>query len=287
MISFYSCAIDASQSVAKAVFILSLMHLDEFEDDPYEADDVTISEEDGIRYLHFGTHWIQGAMRMSKPNDLVLSYTQQMMAWMLFHEASVAERIAFLGLGAGSLLRFCMRYTPSQLTTVEINPQVTAMCRAFFRLPENERSIIEHDDALEWVLDPVNKDQFQVLMVDLYDANAQGPVCSTVEFYQGCYQALTENGIASINLFGSHPSFQRNLDNIRTAFKAQLLVLPEIEEGNTIVLAFKGLGLEMTTQELLDRADIVQQETKLPARRWAKALLSMRSSASTFTIAES
>lgn len=263
------------------------MYSDEFEDDPYDADDVTISEEDGIRYLHFGTHWIQGAMRMSKPNDLVLTYTQQMMAWMLFHEVEEVERIALLGLGSASLLRFCMRHTPSQLTTVEINPQVTAMCRAFFRLPESERSLIEHEDAQDWVQDVVNHDQFQVLMVDLYDANAQGPVCSTVEFYQGCYQALTENGIASINLFGSHPSFQRNLDNIREVFKGQVLVLPEIEEGNTIVLAFKGLGLEITTQELLDRADIVQQETKLPARRWAKSLLSMRTPTSAFTIAES
>ena len=29
---------------------------------------VTLSEQDGVRYLHFGTEWVQGAMRIRKPN---------------------------------------------------------------------------------------------------------------------------------------------------------------------------------------------------------------------------
>ena len=161
------------------------MSPEEFEDVSYEADDVTLSEEGGIRYLHFGTHWIQGAMRIAKPYDLVLAYTQQMMAWMMFHDAKESDRLAFLGLGSASLLRFCTRHTASQLTAVEINPQVISMCRAFFRLPESERVQVELDDAQEWVQDPLNIDQFQVLMIDLYDAHALGPVCSSLEFYQG------------------------------------------------------------------------------------------------------
>jgi len=28
---------------------------------------VTLSEEDGVRYLHFGTVWVQGAMRIGRP----------------------------------------------------------------------------------------------------------------------------------------------------------------------------------------------------------------------------
>ncbi|MEP7062594.1 MAG: spermidine synthase, partial [Betaproteobacteria bacterium] len=28
---------------------------------------IEVSEEDGVRYLHFGTHWIQGAMRIARP----------------------------------------------------------------------------------------------------------------------------------------------------------------------------------------------------------------------------
>ncbi|MGO3891233.1 MAG: fused MFS/spermidine synthase [Paenalcaligenes sp.] len=259
----------------------------EWEDDSlYEEDDVTMSESDGIRYLHFGTEWIQGAMRMSKPNDLVLAYTQQMMTWLLFHEPHESDRLALLGLGAGSLLRYCLTQTPAECVTVEINPQVTAMCRAFFRLPDHVRSEIVHDDAAEWVANAANHNQHVVMMVDLYDAAAQGPVCSSVEFYENCKQCLDKDGIMVVNLFGSHPSFELNVRNIRQVFDNKVLVLPEIDEGNTIVLAFKGRGLETTTQQLMDRAETVQSQYKLEARRWAKALLATRPVDTAFTISE-
>jgi hypothetical protein len=52
---------------------------------------VTLSEQDGVRYLHFGTEWVQGAMRIRKPNWPELEYAQQMMAWMLWLEQPAAS----------------------------------------------------------------------------------------------------------------------------------------------------------------------------------------------------
>ena len=43
----------------------------------------TISEAAGVRYLHFGTEWVQGAMWVEQPAELVLEYTAQLMAWLL------------------------------------------------------------------------------------------------------------------------------------------------------------------------------------------------------------
>ena len=34
---------------------------------PRQNPEISISEEDGIRYLHFGSVWIQGAMRIASP----------------------------------------------------------------------------------------------------------------------------------------------------------------------------------------------------------------------------
>lgn len=239
-----------------------------------DKEDVTLSELDGVRYLHFGTQWIQGAMRMARPHDLVLTYTQQMMTWLLFRELEKEDEIAILGLGAGSLLRFCMKNTLSPIHTVEINPRVTAMCKAFFRLPENSRSHIYHSDAEQWVQSPDHIGRYKVLMVDLYDAEAQGPVCSSLAFYQNCYQCLDEDGLMTVNLFGAHHSYEENIDRIARSFNGNVLVLPEIEEGNVVVLAFKGSDLSRTTTALLlENADFVQEKYKLPARRWAKAIL--------------
>ncbi|MBC7204672.1 MAG: spermidine synthase, partial [Pusillimonas sp.] len=118
---------------------------------PGPDDAPVISEQQGIRYLHFGSEWVQGAMRVRRPDDLVLAYTQQMMAWLLFLEPAKSDEIAMLGLGAGSLTRFTHRYTTSRLHVVEWNPQVTAICRAYFRLPESDRMRIWEEDAANWV----------------------------------------------------------------------------------------------------------------------------------------
>ena len=248
-----------------------------------EFEPPTLSESDGIRYLHFGTEWIQGAMRISKPSELVLAYTQQMMAWLLFLEPRRADTLGVLGLGAGSLLRFTLRHTPANVETVEWNPQVTAACRAWFRLPGAARSTIVHNDAADWVQDPENHGRFMALMVDLYDASAQGPVRDSEDFYQGCYDALADTGVMTVNLFGDHNSYPRNLANIKAAFQGRVLELPEVDAGNRIILGLKGPLLKVSVAQFLDRAQDVEDKYGLPAVRWARAILQGRNGARSAT----
>ena len=51
------------------------------------ATSIEISEERGVRYLHFGSHWIQGAMRVARPWALELEYTRDMMLALLLRPA--------------------------------------------------------------------------------------------------------------------------------------------------------------------------------------------------------
>lgn len=246
------------------------------------SDVPTLSEHDGVRYLHFGTEWIQGAMDVRKPSDLVLAYTRQMMAWLLFLQPRRDSQVGILGLGAGSLLRFVLRHTAGTAVTVEWNPDVVAVCRTYFRLPGSARSVIDVCDAESWLTRPGNVGRYLALMVDLYDGQTQGPVRESLDFYTDCFHALGETGVMTVNLFGNHPSFARNLKNIRQAFGGRVLTLPEVDEGNLVVLAFKGPVLEVPVRRLIDRAAEVEAACGLPARRWAKALLSHRARAGTF-----
>lgn len=248
---------------------------------PYSDDEPTLSEFDGIRYLHFGTKWVQGAMRIARPAELVLDYTQEMMAWLLFVDPQPSDQIGILGLGAGSLLKYTLKHTPAHVETVEWNEQVTAICRAYFRLPTSGLSVITHADAGAWVNDIQNRKRFSVLMVDLYDAQAQGPVRDSFEFYEGCRRVLNENGVMVVNLFGNHESFPHNIENIRQAFDGKVLQLPQTSAGNRIVLAFTGAALQQTTAQILERAEHVASHYKLPAVRWARALLDRKLSVPT------
>lgn len=233
----------------------------------------TISEAAGIRYLHFGTEWVQGAMWVTKPAHLVLEYTAQMMAWLLFLEPPRQQAIGLLGLGAGSLARFCLKQTKSNLRVVEWNPLVTSACELYFKLPRPSRMLVEHQDAGIWVADARHRESCAVLMVDLYDGQAAGPVRDSLEFYQACRNVLGEVGIMSINLFGAHTSFEKNVRRMSQAFDGRLLSLPQIDAGNQVMLAFKGPPLDISVDRLLSRAEVVESQYGLPAKKWVRSMI--------------
>ncbi|ETF02034.1 spermidine synthase [Advenella kashmirensis W13003] len=238
-----------------------------------DFDDPIISESEGVRYLHFNSEWIQGAMRVSRPEKLEFEYTQQMMAWLLFLAPPIDRDIGILGLGAGSLTRFCQHHFDSNIVTVEWNPQVTSLCESAFALRQTDRSQVVHQDAHDWVQEPYNDNRYGVLMVDLYDYTAQGPVCSSAEFYRGCRQVCRDIGVVTINLFGHHGSFRKNIRHIGSAFDDRMILFPETIDGNRIVIAFTGPPLRVARQALQQRAHQVQSLYRLPATGWLKTLL--------------
>lgn len=236
------------------------------------SDEPGVSEDSSVRYLHFNSPWIQGAMQLRHPNRLFLNYTEKMMAWLLFRPASSEETVTQLGLGAGSLTRFCFRYLPSPLKVVERNWGVIRICHQYFRVPVHDRLEIICDDAEDWVAEPENHQNSAVLMVDLYDADAQGPVCDSLSFYQNCAKVLDDDGILSVNLFGAHASYMYNLENLQKAFNGALILLPQTPEGNQVVLAFKQGEPTVPVETLLLRAQGIEKTLRLPATRWVRGL---------------
>ncbi|MBI1835304.1 MAG: spermidine synthase [Burkholderiales bacterium] len=232
---------------------------------------VTLSEHDGVRYLHFGTEWVQGAMRLRKPDWPELEYAQQMMAWMLFHPQP--SHVVQLGLGTGALTKFCYKTFPAcRVTAVELNPSVLMICRSMFKLPaDDERLQVLEMDALDFVNDAERRDCYDAMQVDLYDATARGPVLDTAEFYEACAACLTADGVLTVNLFGDHPSFAKNIKALRYAF-GTVLCLPEVHDGNVVAIAFKQ-RLRLDFPVLYERAAAIFAETKLPAKSWVDGLV--------------
>lgn len=231
---------------------------------------VTLSEQDGVRFLHFGTEWVQGAMRIRKPDWLELEYAQQMMAWMLFLDQPA--RIVQLGLGTGALTKFCYRHFPqAEVTAIELNPSVIAICASMFKLPPNDArlSVLEMD-AMDYMTDPARAGSIDALQVDLYDATARGPVLDTPEFYQACAASLSPRGMMTVNLFGDHPSYAKNLKAMRYAFN-HVLCLPEVHEGNVVAIACQTAPV-LDFAYLYERAAEITEMCKLPARSWVNGL---------------
>jgi spermidine synthase len=232
---------------------------------------VTLSEEDGVRYLHFGTEWIQGGMRIARPYALELEYQQAMMSLGLF--LPEPRRIVQLGLGAGALTKFCYRHIPGALiVAVELSSEVVDAARRWFLLPDDDsRLTVVVDDARDFIARPDQRRRADWLQVDLYDAAARGPVHDDPAFYRLARGVLATPGVACFNLFGRRfePSFER----ICAAFDDRAIVLPEVDAGNRIVIGFAGPPLAVTVAALAARARALEARWRLPARQWLDGIV--------------
>ncbi len=200
--------------------------------------DISVSEEDGIRYLHFGSEWVQGAMRIRAPHALVLDYTQDLMVWESCFDDPPAH-IVNLGLGAASTTKYCLKtYPHAQVTAVELAPKVRDCAIQCFKLPAHDpRLNVVIADAAEWVRARANANSADVLIVDLYDADANGPVHDSVAFYKNCRNVLRAGGAMTVNVFGEGWGFEDSFAHVFEAFEGAAEALAPCAAGNRVILA--------------------------------------------------
>ena len=240
---------------------------------PQHLAGATVSEFDGVRYLHLGTEWVQGAMRLRKPRQLELEYIQRMMAWMLWRPLLEPDggHAVQLGLGAAAITRFTHQVLRWRTTAVELNPTVIQACRLWFQLPADDaRLAVVQADAGAWVQQPALAQTVDALCVDLYDHEAAAPVLDDEAFYAHCRGLLAPGGVMSVNLFGRDASFERSAACIAAAFGSdQVWQLTPTKEGNTVVVAGRGVQVP-SRDELTRRAQAIEARLALPATKWLR-----------------
>jgi spermidine synthase len=238
---------------------------------------VTLSEHDGVRYLHLGSIWVQGGMQIRKPQVVAIDYVQRMLAsllWLPSEALAGSGRAVQLGLGAGAITRFTVQQLRMGTTVVEINPQVIDANRIWFHLPQQVEVVC--GDAADWLAHCARTEPASVrlLHVDLYDEQAAAPVLDSQGFYAACRAVLEgDGGLMSVNLFGRHASFRDSIDRIAAAFGAdQVWSLRPTREGNTVVVAGRGVVVP-DRATLAARAALIEQRfgnLGLPARKWLR-----------------
>jgi spermidine synthase len=235
--------------------------------------EVNFSEEGPIRHLHLGSEWIQGSMLVDAPTVLVHEYIQRMMAWLLFIDpATVNTRQALqLGLGAGSLTKFCHKELRMKTTAIELNPQVLQACRGWFKLPQdNTRMNVVLGDAAVEITKARWLGAVDALQVDLYDEEAAAPVLDTEEFYSNCRNTLTEEGCMTVNLFGRTSSYAKSVEKISAGFGADAVwAFKSTREGNTVVMAQRTASRPKRAV-MEERAATIKTQWGLPADKWVR-----------------
>jgi spermidine synthase len=193
-----------------------------------------ISEFGDSRSLHFDHRTIQSSMSMSDPLSLEFDYIRVMMGFLLFNPRP--QIIDMIGLGGGSLAKYCYYKVPSSfITAVEISREVIALRSRFFIPEDNRRLRVLCGDGADYVRQ--NKRQSDVLLVDGFDADGQPPQLCTQSFYDDCYDHLAAGGMLVANLWEKHSLC---IGRLRKTFGHNLVVVHTECGDNRAVFAWKG-----------------------------------------------
>jgi spermidine synthase len=242
-------------------------------DSPHTA--VTFSDYGDMRFLHLGSPAVQGSMKISQPFDLHLEYVQRMMAWLLFVDLDKAPQMKAmqLGLGAASLTKFCYRRIGMHTTAMEINPQVIAVCKTSFHLPDNSARLhVVQGNAADIALHDQWIGQIDVLQVDLYDHDAKQPVLDSEAFYRDCHTLLSPTSCMVVNVFGETSNANQSIRTLAAIFGPDALwSFTPTGAGNTIVLAFAQPPRPQLS-DLQAQARAIEARWGLPAQEWLNAL---------------
>ena len=145
-------------------------------------------------------------MRLDAPNALEVRYTRKMMSCLLFQPRP--RRIVLIGLGGGSLVKFCHTRLPAtQLVVLENNPDVIALRHAFRVPPDGPNlQVIEADGAA--YLAQAEKG-IDVLLVDAFDKSGFAPSLANQEFFEHAKTRLAGSGVLVVNLAGKRRTLCR------------------------------------------------------------------------------
>src|SRR5512143_1561304 len=218
-----------------------------------------IIEDGKTRRLHFGLDLVQSSMRLDDPFALEFAYTRKMMAFLLF--VPDPGDVLMVGLGGGSLAKFCHRHLPrARLTVVEVNPDVIAL-REAFGVPDDKRLAIIQADAAEYL--PAAEGDTDVLLLDGFDDKGIAPAFLDRGFYRAARHRLRPGGLLVANFAGPRKYWSRHLALLNDAFAGRVQVGTVPGGDNHIAFAFSEAGCSFDWERLEERAGRLAEQFPL------------------------
>lgn len=209
-----------------------------------------IIEDGRTRRLHFNLCAVQSSMRIDDPYALDFAYTRKMMAFLLFMPDP--RHVLMVGLGGGSLVKFCHRHLPrARLTVVEVNPDVIAL-RGEFNIPDDERLKIIQADAADYL--SACEGDTDVLLLDGFDIAGIAPTFLNHAFYQAARRRLRPGGILVANFAGPPRDWQNHYALLNEVFDGRVHLGRVSGGDNHVAFAFIDAGYPPDWALLEERA---------------------------------
>ncbi len=177
---------------------------------------------------------IQSRMSVARPDELQFEYTRLMMGVLLFHPQP--KSVLMVGLGGGSLAKFCYKHLPhTHITVVEINPHVIALRQSFCIPDDDARFQVLQMDAADFM--GQTEQTFDVVFVDGFDPHGMPEQLCSPQFYSDCRRVLNTGGVAVANLHRFSAYRDVYVDRIEAAFDGALWAVNAPGTTNCVVFA--------------------------------------------------
>lgn len=206
-----------------------------------------VHENGSHKSLHFSPSEVQSRMLKRAPHALQPDYTRTMMGFLAIQGRPRA--IAMVGLGGGSLAKFCYRELPdARIDVVESNPHVLALRAEFHVPPDDDRFHVHLDDGARFIRrTPL---RYDVLLLDAYTREGIPPQLTTRSFYEGCRNVLHDGGILVSNLYCDDAGEQ--VARIRRSFGDLVFTVEDADGENLVVFACANDGSSPSVTTTLD-----------------------------------
>jgi spermidine synthase len=232
-------------------------------------DKAFVADDGTTRTLHFSKDYLQSSMRLDDPYALEFGYTRKIMAFLLFLPRP--RNVLMLGLGGGSLAKFCHRQLPeTRITVVESDATVLGLRDQFLIPPDDERFRVVLDEGAAYLRRATG--DFDAILVDAFDKDGCAPTICSPQFYVAAHGALAREGLMVSNIVGAKAHRLDHLDIIRTAFDDNVILLPVVGDGNHLAFAFRDPAFEPRWKWIAKEAKAMKGRYGLDFPKFAEKL---------------
>ncbi len=234
---------------------------------------IQVRESDKYRWVHFGSGSVQTASYIQYPNRLCLEYMRRMLAFLPLRQNRMG-RVLILGLGGGAMVRAIHESWPDvQIDAVDIDQDMIAIATEYFGIPESENVRVRNADAFCYIEQSIDYNA-DTVFVDLFAGDEPVHEIYSENFVNNCYEVLNDSGVLIFNILAvKAQQFTDFINLVRKVFERQTLCLTVPSHDNILLFAFKSPFSYPSQENLLLRAQQMQDSLLLPFDEYMRDLI--------------
>lgn len=193
---------------------------------------IQVIDRKNVRHLRFGNRVKQSSMVKKYPYALALKYIRIMVQGMVLNPTP--KNILFLGLGAGSLLKYINKYFEIfNIDVVELLPDVVDISKKYFGLDSSKNINFINENAVTYM--ETNDKKYDLIFVDVFNSGGMPKEIKTDEFHLLLSNTLTSNGWVVWNTWTRKSVYNLQVSQWKKFFKVVIVRPPVPKSGNVVM----------------------------------------------------